>query len=262
MSRIHAFEWNDLEAAPVWLRESIVESLGRGLRWGRIYTPIAPLFARFVERTGAKSVLDVATGSGEPCSILIDALKAQGIAPPRFVGCDLFPNVPALEIIKARHPGLFDFVPQSVDATAVPPEADQPARTIISAFHHFTPELAKRILADCVAKRRAVFIIEAFPRSLIRLPAVLWIVAITAFLNPFLARRQRLWKLLFTLIPLIPLFGLWDAVVSVLRVHSEADLRAMVAGSEETYDWEYHTIPYRLGGRANVFLGIPRATPG
>ena len=158
--RIHAFEWNDNEKAPRWLRDSIVEILGRGLRWGRIYVPVAPLFARFLERAGARSVLDLASGSGEPCSILLDAFERAAMAPPRFVVSDLFPNEPALRAVAERHPGRVEVVTESVDATAVPERYDQPARTIITAFHHFTPELARKIFADCVARRRAIFILE------------------------------------------------------------------------------------------------------
>ncbi len=257
VSRIHAFEWNDTEATPVFIRESIVELLGRGLRWGNIYVAVAPLFAKLLERVKAREVLDLATGSGEPCSIVIRAFEKSGIEPPRFALSDLFPNVEAMKIIEARHPGKIEVIEKSVDATAVPAEADRPVRTIWSAFHHLTPELARRILADSVAKKRAIFVVEAFPRRLHRLlPVLLW-CAISAVLNPFLAKKQRILKLIFTLIPVIPLLGLWDAIVSVLRIHSAEELRAMVARLDGSYVWEFHEIPYGLIGRATVFLGLP-----
>jgi hypothetical protein len=257
VSRIHAFEWNDTEATPVFMRESIVELLGRGLRWGNIYVAVAPLFATLLERVKTREVLDMATGSGEPCSIVIRAFERTAIDPPRFTLSDLFPNVEAMKVIESRHPGKIEVVEKSVDATAVPAEVDRPVRTIWSAFHHLTPELAKRILADCVAKKRAVFVVEAFPRRLRRLPPVLVWCALSAIVNPFLAKKQRLLKLIFTIIPVIPLMGLWDAIVSVLRIHSEVDLRAMVADLDRSYVWEFHEIPYALGGRATVFLGLP-----
>lgn len=258
MPRIQAFEFNDLPLAPRWLRESIVEILGLGLRWGGIYVPVAPLFARFVERAGAQTVLDLASGSGEPCAILIDALRRHGIEPPRFVVSDLFPNEAALRSVAERYPGKVDVIATSVDATSVPNEVDQPARTIITAFHHLDGALARSVLGDCVKKKRAIFIVEAFPRSYRRLLAVMPAMILATLANPFLAKRQKLVKLFFTfVVPVIPLCGLWDAFVSVLRIHSEADLRAMVAGMEGGYAWSYEEAPFFPLGRATVFSGVP-----
>jgi hypothetical protein len=259
--RIHAFEWNDTASSPAWLKESIVETLGRGLRWGRIYRGIGPVFAEFLRRVGTTSVLDLASGSGEPCTILIASLEQAGETTPSFVVSDLFPDVAALKEVAERHPGKIDVVAESVDATNVPEKIDRPARTIITAFHHFPPELAKRILADCVAKKRAVFIVEAFPRKVLRLLAVMPAMAVAAFANPFVAREHRAIKLVLTwLIPLIPLLGLWDAVVSVLRVHSESELRAMVEPLGGGFAWEYREVPFAPLGRATVFMGIPPST--
>jgi hypothetical protein len=262
VGRVEAFEWNDLAWAPHWLREGIVEILGLGLRWGKIYVPVAPIFARFLERAGTREVLDLASGSGEPCSILIAALEKQGFEPPRFTVSDLFPNVASLSAVAARHPGKIDVVERSVDATDVPPEIDRPARTIVTAFHHMSPELARKILADCVAKRRAIFIVEAFRRSFLGMLSVLPGMILGTLANPFLARRDRALKILFTfVIPLIPLAGFWDAMVSWMRIHSEAELRAMVAPLPG-YQWEFVTVPFFPFGKATVWLGLPAVPDG
>ncbi len=258
MLRIHAFEWNDNPRAPRWLRDSIVEILGRGLRWGKIYVPVAPLFARFLERAGASSVLDLASGSGEPCRILLDALEEAGEKPPRFVLSDLFPNEPALRSVAERYPGRVEVVTESVDATAVPERFDQPARTIITAFHHFTPELAARIFADGVAKKRAIFILEPGGRRLRLVLSVLPAMILGTLANPFVAERDRIVKFIFTfLLPVIPLAGFWDACVSTLRVYTEPELRAMVEPLGGGYTWEYHVVPFTPFGRATIFLGLP-----
>jgi hypothetical protein len=130
---------------------------------------------------------------------------------------------------------------------------------VVSAFHHFTPELARRILADCVVKKRAVFILEGFPRKLRRLPPLIPVLTVAALVNPFRAGRARLLKAIFTyVVPLVPVCGLWDAVVSVLRVHSESELRAMVEPLGGDYEWTYREVPFFPGGRATAFMGIPR----
>ncbi|MBI3725970.1 hypothetical protein HY251_18740 [bacterium] len=258
MSRIHAFEWNDTARAPRFLRDAIVEALGLGLRWGHIYDEAGKELARFLERSRADSVLDLCTGTGEPVSIMLGALSRAGAKAPRFLLSDLFPNVPSMERIRSRHPEHVEIVRESVDATAVPPAFDRPARTVFSAFHHFSPDLARKILADTVAKRRAIFILEGFPRSLLRLlPVIPWI-ALGALANPWIAGRGRLAKIVFTyLIPLVPLAGAWDAVVSVLRVYSETELRALVEPLGGGYAWEYREVRWSLLGRAVVFTGTP-----
>lgn len=259
MRRIDAFEFNESAWCPRFVRDSIVETLGNGLRWGRIYHAAGPTFAEFVERARVDRVLDLCSGSGEPASILTDALVEQGFRPPRFVLSDLFPNEPAFERVAARHPGRIEFVREPVDATAVPAGVDQPARMVISAFHHFSPAVAGRLLADSVAKRRPIFILEGFPRALLRLPSILPSMTAAMFANPVLAGRDRLKKAAFTyLLPLIPAAGMWDAIVSVLRVHSEEELRAMVRPLAEDWEWDYRTIPWSPGGCAVAFMGIPR----
>lgn len=260
MRRIQAFEFNDTAMFPRFLRESIVETLGRGLRWGRIYDAASPLFASFLARAGVTSVLDIGTGTGEPASILVTAMEKAGLTPPRFVLSDLFPNVTTLERVAARHPGKIDIVRTPVDATNVPAEVDQPARMVISAFHHFTPELARKILADSVTKKRPIFILEGFPRQLRRLFSILPAMVLAIVANPFISGHDRVPKIVFTfLVPVIPAAGLWDAIVSILRIHSESDLRALVEPLGASFAWEYHEVPFFPFGKAVVFLGLPTA---
>jgi len=166
--------------------------------------------------------------------------------------------------VALRHPGRVAVVSEPVDATRVPDEVDQQARTVMSAFHHFPAHLASEILGDCVRKRRPIFILEAFPRKISRMLSVLPAMTVAVLANPFLTRRDQVAKIVFTyLLPVIPLAGLWDALVSVFRVHSEAELRAMVAPFGGDYSWEYREIPFFPFGRLAVFFGIPavRETP-
>ena len=58
-------------------------------------------------------------------------------------------------------------------------------------------------------------------------------------------------------LPVIPLLGIWDGVVSVLRVYAEAELRAMVEPFGKAYAWEYRECPTVLGGTLTVFMGLP-----
>jgi hypothetical protein len=257
--RVHAFEFNDLESCPCAVRESIVETLGLGLRWGRVLDGVGPLFVDFCARARCETVLDLCSGSGEPVSILLDALARQGLRPPRFLLSDLYPNLAAMRRVADRHPGLVAIVEEPLDACDVPARHDQAARCIINALHHLPPEAAARLVADTVAKRRALFVAEGFPRSLLRMAATMPTLLVAGAFNPLIAPRDRWLKLLVTwLTPVVAATGLWDATVSALRMHSEAELRAMAAGARD-YEWEYREVPFSPGGRATVFWGIPRS---
>lgn len=263
MRRIHGFEFNELDWCPEIIRTSIVEILGNGQRWGRIYDPMAPVFADFCRRAKCETVLDLCSGSGEPAGILIDALKRQGIPSPRFIISDLFPNIEAMNRSAARHPGLIQVNEESVNATNVPPSLKASARTIISAFHHFPPTLAADILADCVAQRQALFILEGFPRSFRRFLAFLPFLTIAFCVNPFLTKKHRILKFIFTfIIPVIALLGLWDGITSSLRVHTKDEMMRMAAPLGDHYQWAYHETPFFPGGRAVAFWGIPKDKTG
>jgi hypothetical protein len=219
---------------------------------------VGPIFADFCARARCTAVLDLCSGSGEPVSILLDSLARRGLRPPRFLLSDLYPNAAAMRRVAARHPGLVEVVDEPLDACDVPARHDRAARSIINALHHLRPPLAARLIADTVAKRRALFVAEGFPRSLRRLGAMLPALLAAGALNPVLAPRGRWLKALCSwATPVVAAAGLWDAAVSALRMHSEAELRAMAA-SARAYEWEYREVPFFPGGRATVFWGIPR----
>jgi hypothetical protein len=259
--RVQLFEFHERAECPPFLRESVVETLGRGLRWLDMSAAIGPAFAAFGRQARCARVLDLCSGSGAPASLLLEWLQRHGEPMPQLVLSDLFPNEPALAAVQARHPHHVSFDRTPVDATAVPAELDHDTRLVINAFHHFAPADAARIVADAVAQRKSLFIYEGFPRDLARFlptgPAMLPAL----YLNPLLAPRHRLAKALFTyLLPLIPMIATWDGIVSVLRIYGEAELRAMTAGADG-YRWEYREVPYGRGGRAVIFSGIPCERP-
>ncbi|MHC4504392.1 MAG: class I SAM-dependent methyltransferase, partial [Planctomycetota bacterium] len=124
------------------------------------------------------------------------------------------------------------------DAMRMPPEL-KGFRTLFASFHHFPPEKARAILADAVRNRQGIAVLEFTRRSplaLLMMPlAVVLILAITPFVRPF-----RWSRLLFTyLIPIIPLVGLLDGMVSCLRTYSPRELRELVDGlPDHGYTWE------------------------
>jgi len=264
MRRIHAFEFNERPETPGFIRDSITEILGMVWRVIRVRNPLGPIFAEFCSRAGCRRVLDLASGSGEPASILVEGLIRQGEPSVSMILSDLYPKVRSMEQVAARYPGRVEVARCPVDAADVPPEIDCDGCTIVGAFHHFPPELGARILADCVRKRRAVFILDV-PHRFVWAFLLLFPVpgSLALFLNPLLSREARLRQALLTyIVPVIPLLGTWDFLVSALRFYSEAEYREMAAQAGGNYRWEYREILFFPGVSLAVFSGIPETCMG
>jgi hypothetical protein len=258
LPRIQAFELNDSAWAPAPLRDLIVESLGRTLRWSRVIEGVVEPFARFVEEAGADEVLDLGSGSGEPAAILAGALRARGMRVPRFVLTDLFPRPEVWAALRERDPAI-DFVSESVDATRIPEELSRGrARTVINVLHHLPPDLAAGVVGDAVRSGAPAFIVEGFERNPLGfLPfAPLGLPALA--LGPLLAKRDRVAKAaLAWLTPVALAASVWDGLVSTMRIHTERDLRAMVAaaGGDPTR-CSAGTYAFPFGGKGTFFSTI------
>ena len=256
MPRIHAFEFNDINACPAFIRDSVVEILGRGLQALDFGAIVSPAFLSFLARSKSKKVLDLASGTGVPARLICETLEKSA---PAFVMSDLFPNIPSLELAVARQPDHLSFNPDPVDASAVSTNIDHDARTVFTAFHHFSPDAARDLIADAVAQDKALFLYEGFTRNLGRILTTMPAMGPCVWLNPWYTKKDRLAKVIFTyLIPLIPMVSMWDAIVSVLRVYSRDELMEMVADFDH-YTWHYEEVPYGWGGLGVVFHGIPKS---
>jgi hypothetical protein len=78
---------------------------------------------------------------------------------------------------------------------------------------------------------------------------------------PFLRPFRWSWLWLTYVIPVIPLFAMWDGMVSCLRVYSKRELHELVAGLEggERFEWEIGTIALSPSPAAATYLiGTPR----
>ena len=258
IKRRHWFEFNDTKSIPKFLRDSILEILGKTVVNGKIYDNAIPAFKAFCEQSQCRSILDLCSGSGEATSILLDAAIENGHSELQFFCSDLSPIKHALSSLAIRHPKQANIVSTPIDATSVSNAPKHEARTIVAAFHHFKPEEAKKVLLSAVADKKSIFILEPFPRKLkTTLPFFIYSF-IPGALNPFFTKKDRLLKALFTyLIPLIPLLGWWDTLVSALRMYSEEDYMEMVSESKD-YEWKYEKLTNPLQGEITIFTGIPK----
>jgi len=259
LRRAQLFETVDQPWMPESIRDSIVESLSRTLEWGRMLRGVVAPFRTFLERTGAREVLDIASGAGGPPLVLVRELIAAGVEPPRFLLTDLYPRVEAWQRAVLEQPDLLSFVPEPVDASAIPAGvAEGRARIVINAFHHFDPDLAQSVLDDAVRARAGVFVSEIFERNPLRAVSVAPVGIAAALTNPFVTAKQPIEKALLTwLVPAVIVAGAWDAVVSTLRSYSERELRAMAERTGGDFEWTYGTYTFEPFGRGYYFYGVP-----
>lgn len=260
MRRLDLFELHDQGWLPTPIGESVVESLGTTLRWGRILRGLVRPFQQFVARTGATEVLDLCSGSGMPARLLVEELRRAGAPAPRFILTDRSPRREHWEELRRELPGAIEYRAEPVDATRVPSDlgAGRP-RLIINAFHHFTPRKAKEILEDAARSSTGIFIAENFERNPLRTFGPGFYGMPAAFANPALTTKDRWSKAALTwLVPIVPAAVAWDGLVSSLRVYNEEELRAMVAHLPDL-EWVYGTFTYWPFGRGMYFYGARRA---
>jgi hypothetical protein len=120
-------------------------------------------------------------------------------------------------------------------------------RTIFSAFHHFGPDDAKRILADAVKSGRPVGIFEGGERAVLDMLGVIITTPLSFFFfTPFM-RPRKLSRFIFTyLIPLIPITTIWDGIVSMFRMYTPDELLELAhsADTENKYEWSAGRLPH------------------
>ena len=259
MERIQGFEFNERKECPSFLRDAVVEILGKAIKWGQIFSPVTPLFMDFCKKTNNYSFIDLCSGTGEPLIAFIEGMKQANYDSVSFSASDLFPKIHAMKQVVHEYPENISMISEPIDATNVPEKHDRPGRTIINAFHHFSTDLAQEIIKDSVKKRRAIFILEAFPRDLKCFLAFFPMLTLSFLLNPFLTKKDRLTKFFFSfIIPIIPIIGTYDGFISLCRIHDKEELMEMVKPYQDIYDWEYHQVPFSKWGKSLVFIGIPK----
>lgn len=258
--RRQLFEFNDLAAVPAPVRDTIVESLGRTLAWGHVLAGLVEPLEACLAEAGCREVLDLGSGSGLPAALLADEFKRRGHAPPRFHLTDLHPRPAEWDALAATRGDTLAFEPAPVDATAVPPELSRGrVRTVINVLHHLPPDLARDILVDACTHGEGVFVAEGFGRHPFGF-ATMWPTGLPALLlNPLLTRRDRAAKVALTwLTPAALTIGLWDGVVSTLRIHTPEELAAMVAPLGDRVTVRTGEFRYLGLGRGFYFACLPR----
>lgn len=237
MGRIHLFEFEDQKWFPTFLRNYGTDFLQFLSNKTKMYKPIIPIIKKGLEKSGTHQIIDLGSGGGGGLIWLNSELK-KDIPNLKITLTDYYPNISAFKFTKKQADN-FEYVEQSVDARNVPTELSG-LRTQFLSLHHFRPDDAKQILQNAINLNNSIAIFEAQERSVPSILAMLFspisVLLTTPFIRPF-----TLGRIIFTyLIPIVPLFVLWDGVVSSMRTYSVKEMKELVSklDGKENYNWE------------------------
>ncbi|MFD2246012.1 class I SAM-dependent methyltransferase [Pontibacter ruber] len=259
--RLQLFELEDQPWFPHVIRQGMLDFLRFMISKLGAYEEGLPLLQELLERTQQRHVTDLCSGASGGIEGIQKALSKRMGFPVHVTLSDLYPNIKSYEYLRAQSGGRIDFIPEPVDATAVPATV-KGVRTIFSSFHHFPPKAAQAILQDAADKRAAIGIFEGASKTWPEL-LLLWLVfpfvilLVTPFIRPF-----KLSRLFFTyLVPLIPLGIIWDGTVSLLRIYTPDMLRKMAANVHApNYTWRAGKAGTKPGKYVIYLIGYPEGS--
>lgn len=259
MNRIHLFEFEDLGWFPDLFRRFLTDLLEYQLRYFDVYTPIIPKLRDIIQKTNSTQIVDLCSGSAGPLLQIYNEIHDQNNSKISIVLTDKYPNIDAFARIKEISSGKIDFMAESVDATAVPPEI-YGFRTLFTSFHHFQPEMAKKIIEDAVKNNRPIGIFEFTERTFSNVFKVIFFGILLVFINtPFI--KPFKWSRIFWtyLVPVMPLVYCWDALVSHIRTYSTQELSELIKEIDTSkYTWETDQVKSKKSGfNITYLIGYP-----
>ena len=242
MKRVHLFEFEDQNWFPDLLRNYGTDFLQFLSNKSKLFKPAIPILEKGLKLSKTNHIIDLGSGGGGGWIWLNEELR-KDIPDLKIWLTDLYPNISAFEFTKSKADN-FEYVPDPVDAREVPLEFEG-LRTQFLSLHHFQPADAKRILQNALDTGSSLAIFEGQERSFASILAMIFspisVLLTTPFIRPF-----KLGRILFTyLIPIVPLFVLWDGVVSSLRTYSVEEMKELVSQLEgtENYDFDIGRVP-------------------
>jgi hypothetical protein len=257
LPRVHGIELHERPWYPAALRRIFQDGLASMLTRTGAYRHAAEPFARLLQRTGARSVLDLCSGGAEPSADLCRrvAPRLQDGKPPTLWLSDLYPNVERFEQMQAAHPDVIRYIREPVDARKAPTNVEVPrVRTLFTSMHHFEPDEARAILADAAHSADGIAIFEASDRTVGSLLCCIGVFFCMSVATGFSLRPWRpLHLVLGVLIPVVPLTALFDGLMSCMRSYHPEELQDMVAPLRE-FEWEAGTFPMAIPATHGVYL--------
>lgn len=237
MGRIHLFEFEDQKWFPDFLRNYGTDFLQFLSNKTGMYKPVTSLIENILKSNNTSTIIDLGSGGGGGLIWLNRELKKE-IPNLKIILTDYYPNFPAFEYTKKQSDN-FEYYSKPVDARNVPSEL-KGLRTQFLSLHHFKPNDARQILQNAIDSKAPIAIFEAQERSFSSLLAMIFspvsVLLTTPFIRPF-----KIGRIIFTyFIPVVPLFVLWDGIVSSLRTYSVDEMKDLIKylRTSETYNWQ------------------------
>jgi hypothetical protein len=217
-----------------------------------------PLIQQALEATQSERIVDLCSGGGGPWFTLARRLDTIRDRPVRILLTDRFPSETAMQLAERHGAERIHYLSAPVDAMQVPAELTG-LRTLFTAFHHFPPQSAQRILQDAVDKGQGIGIFEQSRRDPLAMLLMLLLPLVVLLATPFV--RPFRWSRLFWtyIIPAIPCVLCFDGMVSCLRTYSRRELEALVARLDApAYRWQIGHLPSPLSPIGVLYLvGYP-----
>jgi uncharacterized integral membrane protein len=259
MRRFHLVEFEDYAWFPKAVRDGITDYLRFFVTVFDIYFPIVPYIKELLDNSSSDTIIELGSGGGGGIEKILNHLDKITEVKTKVLMTDFFPNIQAFKLIKERNNGRFDFIYYSVDASSVP-ENLKGVRTLFSAFHHFNPKTAKAVLRDAVEKKSPIGIFDGAERKLRYIAGVIVFTLLFIFIVPLFTKPIKLSRFFYTyVIPLIPLFALFDGIVSMLRMYTPEELLMMAEeAGEKKFVWKSGKVKHKLGAYVVYLIGYPK----
>lgn len=258
MNRIHAPEWEDFRWFPASWRDYGTDYLKFIATKFNIYEPLLPIIKRGLAAAENSQWVDCASGGGSGLPLIARAVR-QDYPGLKIVLTDYYPNIKAFESIKNENPQVFDFERQAVNALDLPPQFRGWLRTLFGSFHHFRPAEAQKILQNAVDQQSPIAIFEPVGRNPASFIAMLFVILNVLLFTPFI--RPVRWEVLpfIYLIPIVPLYIMWDGFASILRTYSEKELKKLLSSLQNADSFDWKTGKKQSGPMPMYYLlGIPK----
>lgn len=257
--RVHLFEFEDFSWFPDVIRTGGTDFLRYLLISSELYKPIIPLINQTLIDINETKIIDLCSGGGGHIEQVYNEINKISEHKISITLTDKFPNINAFDFLKNKTNEGINYIDGSTDATNVPKDL-KGFRTMFSAVHHFQPEQIKSILKNAIANRAAVGFFDGGEKSIFAILGLIIMHPIaflifTPFFKPF-----KISRLFFTyVLPLIPIYTVWDGVVSILRMYKPEELRQIAESLEaENYNWTSGKTKNRFGIRATYLIGYPK----
>lgn len=253
--RFHLFEFEDQAWFPDVIRRGGTDFLRYFLSWTELYKSTIPLLESAIIQSGENHIIDLCSGGGGVILEVYDGLKRNY----KITLTDKFPNIKSYEFIQQKTSGGITFCKNSIDARDVPLDL-KGFRVVYSAIHHFKPDDVKLVLKNAVSHKSPIAIFDGGEKSIFAIVGLILFHPIAFFLvTPFM--KPFSWsRILFTyVIPVIPIYTIWDGCVSIWRMYTPKELNTMALSIDSgLYQWTCGKTKNRFGLKASYLIGIPK----